>query len=60
MNAINAIGYVPDNIKYCPVCGDEDFPLSINCDDGRMVCGECGLVCYIFKADDSHKKDVNE
>lgn len=48
-----AFGYTPENIKICPECGSENFPQNIRA-DGRMECADCGLICYIVEADDSH------
>ena len=55
MRAISVIGYSPDNLHYCPECGAQYFPHTIH-GDGRMRCEDCGLVCYIVEADDSHRE----
>ncbi len=53
MSAINVMGYAPEKLRYCPECGAVSFP-HVTFADGRMKCFECGLVCYIVEAGDSH------
>jgi hypothetical protein len=42
--------------RYCPECGAEGFP-AVTYADGRMRCRECGLVCYIAEAEESHEEE---
>ena len=56
---IVAVGYPPERINYCPVCGSEKFPHSMRC-DGSMSCWDCGLICFIVEHEDSHSGDDEE
>ena len=51
--SISAKGYAPSDLNYCPACGSRGWP-HLTSGDGRMKCHDCGLVCYIVEADDSH------
>ncbi len=60
MNIVSVTGYSPNNLKYCPECGANYFPHTTYHGDGRMKCGDCGLVCYIVEAEDSHREEDEE
>jgi uncharacterized Zn finger protein len=63
--SVSVTGYAPSRLYYCPECGSEGFPhTTYHSDgriayhsDGRMECKDCGLVCYIVEADESHRDE---
>lgn len=57
MNVISVTGYAPNDVNYCPECGAWNFPHTTRHIDGSMKCNECGLICYIVEADDSHGEE---
>lgn len=53
---VSVNGYPPTDIKFCPECGSADIEINDhwNSGDGLLVCGSCGLQCYIIEGDESH------
>lgn len=54
--SVSINGYPPGSISFCPECGSQHIECSNHWHDGTglLICGDCGLQCYIVEGSDSH------